>query len=104
MTPEFERKVLREYLDIIQNPEKKYARYNRMQIGLWLATLILGAMLYFSGDSNWLDPRFRLIFALLAGVLLSFACIAGHSLAQQPLIVKYMDGVAIEKRLRELDA
>jgi hypothetical protein len=104
MTPEFERKFLREYLEIIQNPEKRYVRYNRMKISLWLVTLLLGVMLYFSGDWNWLDPDFRLILALLAGVLFCFAYTIGYSLAQQPLIVKYMDGPAIEERLRELDA
>jgi hypothetical protein len=104
MTPEYEQKYLREYLEIIRNPKMRYARYNRINIGLWLATFFLAVVFLLSTNWDWFDSSLRPVIVFLIGAFFAFAYTISYSLAQQPLIAKYMDGAAIEKRLQELDA
>ena len=104
MTPEYEQKFLREYLEIIRNPKTRYVRYNRMKIGLWLATFILAIVYLLSTNWGWFDPNLRPVIVFLIGAFFAFAYTISYSLAQQPIIAKYMDSAAIEKRLQELDA
>ena len=104
MNPEFEKKVLKEYLEISENPMGKSNSYRKIKISSYVVAILSFSLVWIDYEYCVFSDLIQLFLAGSSGVFLTLAGMIGHSQVQGPLISSYIQSDKIKERLDELDA